>query len=91
MGSKVMGDNIEYNRVIWHSRRGMLELDLVLEPFVKERYRELSSDDQAIYRRLLDSEDQQLFDWFLRKSPLPEGALGEMIAKILDYQMQREL
>jgi antitoxin CptB len=86
-----MSDNIEYNRVIWHSRRGMLELDLVLEPFVKNCYRELSADDQAVYRRLLEAEDQQLFDWFLKKSPLPEGELGEMIAKILAYQMRRAL
>ena len=31
-------EKIDHNRAIWHSRRGMLELDLVLEPFVKLRY-----------------------------------------------------
>ncbi|WP_178102777.1 succinate dehydrogenase assembly factor 2, partial [Pseudomonas sp. DE0010] len=26
----------ELNRLYWHSRRGMLELDVLLVPFVKE-------------------------------------------------------
>ena len=31
----------------WAARRGMLELDLVLEPFVSERYAELDATDRA--------------------------------------------
>ena len=32
----MMVDDIELNRLFWHSRRGMLELDVLLVPFVRE-------------------------------------------------------
>ena len=58
-------EDIEYRRICWHSRRGMLELDLVLGPFVERRYRQLSRRDQIRYQRLLECEDQELFCWLL--------------------------
>ncbi|MBP8184335.1 MAG: succinate dehydrogenase assembly factor 2, partial [Pseudomonas sp.] len=30
-----MVDSTELNQLFWHSRRGMLELDLLLVPFVR--------------------------------------------------------
>lgn len=81
---------VEYNRVLWHSRRGMLELDLVLEPFVRECYRDLDEADQARYRQLLTMEDQQLFDWFLKKGRPVNSDLEKIVALILDYQKQRK-
>ena len=73
---------VEFNRLIWHSRRGMLELDILLEPFVKERYLLLDEALQTDYRELLGCEDQQLFDWLLKKqSPLArfEGIVTEIL------------
>ena len=84
-------EKIDHNRAIWHSRRGMLELDLVLEPFVKLRYPELDLDTQARYKYLLECEDQQLFDWFLKKQAPPSGELAQMVNEILAYQASREL
>lgn len=79
-------NDIEHNRVIWHSRRGMLELDIVLEKFVRQCYPKLSDTEQALYRRLLECEDQQLFDWFLKKRAVEDQELASMVEKILDYQ-----
>ncbi len=53
----------EYNRMRWASRRGMLELDLVLEPFVSARYRDLDAGDRARFQRLLEL--RKLYDWWL--------------------------
>ena len=36
----------EFNRMRWAARRGMLELDLVLEPFVRARYTQLDALDR---------------------------------------------
>lgn len=69
----------------------MLELDLVLEPFVRQRYPELSTQQQALYRRLLECQDQELFDWFLKKREVPDTELRDMIRLILDYQLGRDL
>ena len=38
----------------------MLELDLILEPFVAARYAELDEHDRQCFQRLMTSEDQEL-------------------------------
>lgn len=63
-------DDLTYNRICWHSRRGMLELDLVLLPFVENILRTLNKEDQDRYVLLLEEEDTDLFAWFLgHKTP----------------------
>ncbi len=79
----------EYNRMRWASRRGMLELDLVLEPFVSACYRGLSADDRARYQRLVECEDQELFGWFLRKEQPEDPELAAIVDTILRYIRNR--
>jgi antitoxin CptB len=73
----------EYNRLCWHSRRGMLELDLVLGPFVRQHYPILSAADQARYKRLLRCEDQDLFAWLMGRESPPDEELAVIVEKIL--------
>lgn len=48
----------------------MLELDVMLERFVSRSYANLEGDQLAAFLRLLECEDDQLWDWFSgRKSP----------------------
>ena len=53
-------------KIFWHSRRGMLELDVLLLPFLEEAYSDLSEENKAKYRKLLDCEDPDLFKWFMQ-------------------------
>ena len=66
-----MDDRAEFNRLSWHSRRGMLEIDVMLMPFTQYQYLSLSANDQKAYRRLLDCEDQDIWEW-LRGFRLPD-------------------
>ena len=45
--------DLNKHRIFWHSRRGMLELDLLLVPFVKDVFEDLTLEDQILYRDLL--------------------------------------
>ncbi len=56
---------MDKNRLLWASRRGMLELDLWLLPFVEKIYPTLSSEEQALYHDLLECEDPDLFAWLM--------------------------
>lgn len=61
---------MDKNRLFWGSRRGMLELDLVLMPFLENHYDGLPQEDKERYWAMLESEDQDMFGWFLhRKDP----------------------
>lgn len=76
----------EIKRMRWASRRGMLELDLVLEPFVTDCYAELGERDRQCYQRLMECEDQQLFAWFLRREQPEDESLADIVNRILDYK-----
>lgn len=59
---------MDINRLFWGSRRGMLELDLVLMPFLENIYPTLEQADKERYWLLLEEQDQDLFSWFMRRA-----------------------
>lgn len=69
-------------RLYWHSRRGMWELDLLLIPFLEQRYGDLDEADQAAYRDLITEEDQDLFAWLMRRE-WPEDPTRRRIVKLI--------
>lgn len=75
----------EYKRIYWASRRGMLELDLVLMPFVEHRLRELSDEDQRRYVALLECEDTELFSWFMQSSSPTDPELIRIVDQIIAF------
>ena len=79
-----MVEQTELNRLFWHSRRGMLELDVLLVPFTQDVYATLSEDDRALYRRLLSCEDQDMFGWFMERNESEDPELQRMVRIILD-------
>ena len=80
-----MENDVDYNRVRWASRRGMLELDLVLEPFVSQCYPTLPEEQQRLYRELLECEDTELFGWFLGRLRPDDERLASIVDTILEF------
>ncbi|UXZ24312.1 succinate dehydrogenase assembly factor 2 [Pseudomonas sp. YeP6b] len=79
-----MVEEVEINRLYWHSRRGMLELDVLLVPFTREVYKSLNEVDRKLYERLLTCEDQDMFGWFMERAESEDPELQRMVRKILD-------
>lgn len=75
---------MEYNRLKWASRRGMLELDLILMPFLENIYQQLAVDERALYVTLLECEDQDLFGWLMQHKEPPTLELKRIVKIILD-------
>ncbi|MGH8610880.1 MAG: succinate dehydrogenase assembly factor 2 [Gammaproteobacteria bacterium] len=53
------------DRLRWRCRRGMRELDIVLERFLDRRYHQLTEADQLRFAELLDQADQDIMAWLL--------------------------
>lgn len=83
-----MTEQADYNRLFWHSRRGMLEVDLILLPFLEKAYRQLPADDQQRYVRLLESEDQDLFSWFMQHKEPEDPELAQIVRVILAFRQR---
>ena len=77
-------NEVELKKMWWHSRRGMLELDLLLVPFATEKLASLEDEKIRIYQRLLEQEDQDLFSWFIEKEETPDPELKMMVQMILE-------
>ena len=70
------------NRARLASRRGMLELDLVLKPYIERDYLQATAQEKKEFQALLACEDQDLFHWFIKaKQPLP--AYRKIVDKVL--------
>ncbi|MDE0746444.1 MAG: succinate dehydrogenase assembly factor 2 [Porticoccaceae bacterium] len=72
------------NRLLWASRRGMLELDLILAPFVEDVYDSLEEDDKLRFEVLLESEDQTLFMWFMQREEPTDPNMQRILQIIRD-------
>ena len=55
----------------WRCRRGMKELDVMLERFLADGYPELDEGERAGFAQLLNSMDPELFAW-LSGNALPD-------------------
>ncbi len=73
---------IEYKKLAWHSRRGMRELDLLLLPFVESVLPVLAAEQQNLYERLLEEEDQDLFSWLVLREPARDAGLQSLVDQI---------
>lgn len=79
----------DLHRIYWHSRRGMLELDLILMPFVEKHYAQLSDVDKQGYVNLLACEDQDLFGWFLQHKEPADAELARMVKLVLTRHLTK--
>jgi antitoxin CptB len=52
----------EWDRIRWHCRRGLLELDLVLSQFLERHFANLPPNQREAFKLLLDRSDTELWD-----------------------------
>ena len=76
------------NRLVWASRRGMLELDIILAPFVENVYDSLTEDDQLRFEVLLECEDQTLFMWFMQREQPTDPNMQRILQIIRDSRQK---
>lgn len=84
-----MVSETDYKKMIWHSRRGMLELDLLLLPFAREKLPLLDESQQLVYQRLLQEEDQDLFACLVDRAVHPDAALQALVEQVREYAAQQ--
>jgi len=67
-----MVDPVRASRLKWRCRRGMKELDLLLEHFVCRHHEALAAGKWPQLETLLETEDDTLWDWL--QNPAAPGA-----------------
>ena len=62
--------NEQINRLRWKCRRGMRELDLLLQEFSDKDILALSPEDNLIFNQVLSYDDQTLYDFIFKNITL---------------------
>lgn len=70
-------------RLRWQCRRGLKELDVLLEPFMEEHYRDASPEEQALFQRLLAEEDVDLLAWFMQYTVPEDAEMARIVHVVL--------
>ncbi len=72
----------EQGKARWRSRRGMLEVEIALLPFVRDYYDRLAAADRLAYARLLEEDDWTIHDWLRGASAPADAALSRIVTRI---------
>ena len=76
--------SIKINRLKWHSRRSMLEVDLYLDKFIQNgELEKLSLTELAYYEEVLELEDSDLLLLFQGKGCLKDLKKQSIINKVV--------
>jgi antitoxin CptB len=70
------------NRLYWRCRRGMLELDYLLQNYLHKHYESFTHADSAAFQQLLDTPDALLLEYLLGRTIPVDPVIRDVIQKI---------
>lgn len=72
----------DLSRLRWRCRRGIREMDLLLQDFLSGPWAELSTDEQRSFERLLEETDLDLFEWISGRAEPHDPAFRLLIGRL---------
>ena len=75
-------DDTELRKLRWRCRRGMRELDQLLERWLDREWRQSPTAQREVFLRLLDSEDDRLWRWFLGHEAPADVEIAALVDRI---------
>ncbi|MBN7136295.1 hypothetical protein A7A76_16255 [Lysobacter enzymogenes] len=75
-------DELELRRLRWRCRRGMRELDQLFGRYLDRAWRQSSDEERGVFLRLLETEDDKLWHWFMGHEAAQDARLQALVEKI---------
>jgi len=72
----------EVPRLRWLCRRGMRELDVMLEAYLSDQWPQASAQEREAFAQLLECQDPQLWDWLTAREIPGEKDLAHVVSCI---------
>lgn len=69
-------------KVIYRARRGLKELDIYFDPYVRQHYLSACAADKLAFAQLIEQEDPDLLDWFMAVSTPDDAEMSRMVEKL---------
>ena len=77
--------SLEERKVIYRARRGLKEIDVYFDPYVKQYYLNADAAEKETFAELVAQEDPDLLDWFMEVSEPPRPEMTALIVKLKHY------
>ena len=77
--------SLEERKVINRARRGLKEIDVYFDPYVKNYYLNADAAEKQVFAELVAQEDPDLLDWFMEVSEPPRPEMKDLIVKLKHY------
>jgi antitoxin CptB len=79
-----VSDDAELRRLRWRCRRGMRELDQLMLRYLDGRWAAADEAERSLFLRLLDTEDDKLWRWFMGRERPEDSGLDGIVQRIID-------
>jgi len=73
---------VDDGQIRWRCRRGMKELDVLLDRYLASGYALLSESERRLFASLLSAKDPELFAWLCGRSEPGNGEFRTLVRRI---------
>ena len=73
----------EQARLKWLCRRGMKELDVLLERYLERDYPQAGDAERAAFRELLECQDPVLWDYVMERDQPQDEEMRHVVGKLV--------
>ena len=77
-----MDEDVLLKKLRWRCRRGMRELDQLLEHWLDRAWRQSTTQERDVFLALLDSEDDRLWRWFIGHEVPDNADVAALVERI---------
>ena len=74
--------NKHKEQLYWRCRRGMLELDELLQAFLERGFDALDADERQAFQELIQLQDQELLPYLLGQATPTDGKQAHVVERI---------
>jgi antitoxin CptB len=75
-------DSVVPGQLRWRCRRGMKELDVLLERYLERDLSSATRDEISLFAEFLELQDPELARYLLAGEPAPDPRLAALVARI---------
>jgi antitoxin CptB len=76
----------QQKQLAWQCRRGMLELDVVLIPFLEKYFIDLNESQRELFKTFLGESDPDLYSWLMGFA-VPQSADYRAMVNLIQEKM----
>lgn len=69
--------------------RGCKETDLIIGEFAKQYLPSMNDQELDMFARILPVVDADLYDWYTKKTPLPEDQATPVMISLMSFKLPR--